>query len=440
VFDALQDRLRDALRRLARQGRLTESEITAGLREIRLALLEADVNLAVVKSFIERVRPKALGSEVLSSLTPVEVLTKIVYDELTDMLGGEGYDPRFRLPPGQAVIMLVGLQGSGKTTTAAKLALRFKSEGRRPLLVAADLSRPAAVEQLHVLGRQVHAEVFTIAGADPVAVAQGGVEHARKQGLTPVIIDTAGRLSIDEALMDELARVKAAVAPLEILLVLDALTGQDALVTAQRFDERLDLTGFILTKMDGDARGGAALSMRAVTGKPIRLAGVGEKVDALDYFHPGRVAGRILGRGDILALVEKVSGAVDEREAQRLEKKLRREKKFDLEDFLTAMRQAKRLGSMSQILSFLPGVKVSDEQLEMGQRELKCFEAIVCSMTPSERRDVRVLNAARRQRIARGSGTSVQQVNRFIKQFQEMQRMAGKLLGGGLPPGAGTRA
>jgi signal recognition particle subunit SRP54 len=429
MFDSLSNRLQDVFRTLRGEARLSESAVETALREIRLALLEADVNFKVVKAFVDRVRERAVGHDVLRSLTPAQQVVKIVRDELLALFGEApgGLRPASETP---RAIMLLGLQGSGKTTTAAKLALRFKSEGRRPLLVAADLSRPAAVEQLHVLGKQVHAEVFSGAGADPVAVAQGGVEHARKQGLTPVIIDTAGRLSINEALMDELARVRAAVAPLEILLVLDALTGQDALATAKRFDERLDLTGFILTKMDGDARGGAALSMRAVTGKPIRLAGMGEKVDALDYFHPGRVAGRILGRGDILALVEKVSGAVDEREAQRLEKKLRREKKFDLEDFLSAMRQAKRLGSMSQILSFLPGVKVSDEQLELGQRELKCFEAIVCSMTPSERRDVRVLNATRRQRIARGSGTSVQQVNRFIKQFQEMQRMAGKLLGG----------
>jgi signal recognition particle subunit SRP54 len=429
MFDTLQDKLREAFRHLARQGRLGEVEVAAGLREIRLALLEADVNLAVVKEFIERVRPRAVGAEVLGSLTPVEMLTKIVYDELVEMLGGKGYDPRFKLGTGQAVLMLAGLQGSGKTTTAAKLAARFKSEGRRPLLVAADLSRPAAVEQLKVLGKQVHTEVYAGDGRDPVATAKAGLEHARKEGLTPVIVDTAGRLSIDEALMDELARVKQALAPREILLVLDALTGQDALETARRFDERLGLTGLVLTKLDGDARGGAALSMRAATGKPIRLAGMGEKVDALEYFYPERVAGRILGRGDMLSLIEKAAQAVDVDEAQRLEKKLRAQKSFDLDDFMAAMRQAKKLGNMRQLLGFIPGMKLSDEQLELGQREMRRFEAIICSMTAAERRDPRLLNASRRLRIAHGSGTSVQEINHFLQQFKEMQKLTGGLLG-----------
>lgn len=429
MFDTLQDKLREALKRMARQGRLGEVEVAAGLREIRLALLEADVNLAVVKDLVDRVRQKAVGADVMGSLTPVEMLTKIVYDELVTTLGGQGYDPRFHPGTGQFVIMLAGLQGSGKTTTAAKLAARFKSEGRRPLLVAADLSRPAAVDQLKVLGKQVHTEVFNAERMDPVALARAGVEYARKEGLTPVLVDTAGRLSIDEALMDELTRVKAAIEPKEILLVLDALTGQDALETAKRFDERLDLTGLVLTKLDGDARGGAALSMRAATGKPIRLVGMGEKVDALEYFYPDRVAGRILGRGDMLSLIEKASQAFDEDEAQKLEKKLRSQKSFDLDDFMTAMRQAKKMGSMRQLLSFIPGMKITEEQMEQGQQEMKKFEAIICSMTAQERRDPRLLNANRRIRIANGSGTSVQEINRFMQQFKEMQKLTGGLLG-----------
>ena len=434
MFDRLQDRLMAALKKLARGGRLSEADVDAGLREIRLALLEADVNLAVAKDFIAHVRARAIGANILSSLSAGEMLTKVVYDELTETLGGAEYDPRFRFGSGQSVIMLAGLQGSGKTTTAAKLAQRFKSEGRRPLLVAADLSRPAAVEQLRLLGQQIHAAVYAEDLGDPVAVAKAGVAHGAKQGLTPVIVDTAGRLAIDEALMDELQRVKAEIAPQEILLVLDALTGQDAVETARRFDERLDFTGLILTKLDGDARGGAALSMRQVTGKPIRLVGVGEKLEALEYFHPARMAGRIIGQGDVLSLIEKAAVSVDEEEARRLEAKLRREKRFDLDDFLAAMRQAKRMGSMRQLLSFIPGLKLTDEQIEEGQAELKKFEAIVCSMTRAERRDPTLLNANRRVRIANGSGTTVPDINRFVSQFREMQKMTAAMLKGkGLP-------
>ncbi|MDQ3024766.1 MAG: signal recognition particle protein, partial [bacterium] len=391
--------------------------------------LEADESLEVARDFIARVKETAIGANIYSSITPDQQLTKIVYDELVEMLGGKDYDPKFKLGTGQTVIMLVGLQGSGKTTTAAKIAHRFKSEGRKPLLVADDLTRPAAVEQLKVLGKQVHTDVFHEAGMDPVALAKAGVEHGRKSGNTPVIIDTAGRLAIDDALMDELVRVKEATSPDEILLVLDALTGQDAIETARRFDERLSITGLVLTKFDGDARGGAALSMRAVTGKPIRLVGIGEKVDALEYFHPERVAGRILGRGDVVSLVERVQATIDSDEAEKLEKKLRKTKSFDLEDFLMAMRQTKKMGSMRQLMSFIPGMRLSDEQLEAGQVEMKRFEAIVHSMTGEERRDpAHVLNGSRRARIAAGSGTSVPDVNRFITQFREMQRMTTGLL------------
>jgi signal recognition particle subunit SRP54 len=427
MFDRLQDKLLAALKKMARSGRLSEADVEAGLREIRLALLEADVNLAVVRDFIARVRPRAVGADVLASLSPVEMLTKIVHDELTEMLGGADFDPRFHFGSGQYVIMLAGLQGSGKTTTAAKLAQRFKSEGKRPLLIAADLSRPAAVEQLKLLGQQAHTPVHSGSG-DPVALVREGVALAAKQGLTPVIVDTAGRLAIDEALMDELAAVKAAVAPQDTLLVLDALTGQDAVETAKRFEERIGLTGLVLTKLDGDARGGAALSMRAVTGRPVRLVGISEKLEGLEYFHPARMAGRILGRGDMLSLIEKAVSSVDEDEALRLDKKLRREKKFDLEDFLTAMRQARKMGSMRQLLGFIPGLRITDEQLQQGQTEMRRFEAIVQSMTPAERRDPALLNASRRVRIANGSGTTVQDINRFVSQFREMQKMTGALL------------
>lgn len=429
MFDRLQDRLADALKALSRRGKLSEADVAAGLREIRLALLEADVNLAVAKDFISHIKPKAIGAEVLGSLTPVEQLTKIVYDELVDMLGGEGYNPRFELGTGQFTIMLAGLQGSGKTTIAAKLANRFKSEGKRPLLVAADLTRPAAIDQLEVLGRQINTEVFRgAAGKTPVQVATEGQALGQKQSLTPVIVDTAGRLSIDEELMAELVEVRDRIQPDEILLVVDALTGQDAVETARRFDETLGLTGLALTKLDGDARGGAALSMRAVTGKPIRLAGIGEKVDALEYFHPSRIAGRILGRGDISSLLEKASVAIDEKEAALMERKLRKGQKFDLEDFMSAMRQTKKIGNMRQMLSFIPGLKITEEQMEAGQKELKKFEAIVSSMTQDERRDPKLLNANRRKRIAKGSGTTVQDINKFMAQFKQMQKMMGGLM------------
>jgi signal recognition particle subunit SRP54 len=417
------------MRKLSKGGQLTETEVNEGLREMRLALLEADVSLDVARDFIAKVKETATGANIYASITPDQQLTKIVYDELVEMLGGKGYDPKFKFGTGQTVIMLVGLQGSGKTTTAAKLANRFKSEGRRPLLVADDLTRPAAVEQLKVLGRQIHTDVFHEDGRDPVALAKAGVEQGAKGGNTPVIIDTAGRLAIDDALMDELARVKEATQPDEILLVLDALTGQDAIETARRFDERLGITGLVLTKFDGDARGGAALSMRSVTGKPIRLVGTGEKVDALEYFHPERVAGRILGRGDVISLVERVQATIDSDEAEKLEKKLRKTQRFDLEDFLLAMKQTKKMGSMRQLLGFIPGMKLSDEQIEAGQHEMRRFEAIVHSMTPGERRDPQhVLNGSRRSRIAAGSGVTIQDVNRFIQQFREMQRMTTGLL------------
>jgi signal recognition particle subunit SRP54 len=431
MFNKMQDRILGALKNMARSGRLSEADVEKGLREIRLALLEADVNLGVTKKFINRVKQKAVGQDVLGQLQAVETLIMIVYEEMTDLLGGKEFDPKFDFTGGTKRIMMVGLQGSGKTTTAGKLANRFKSEGKKPLLIAADHSRPAAIDQLQVLGKQIHTDVFSDAKSDPVKLAKAGAALGAKEGNNPIIIDTAGRLSIDEELMEELVKVKAAFKPDEILLVVDALTGQDAVETAQRFDEKLDITGIILTKMDGDARGGAAMSMKSVTGKPIRMIGTGEKLDALEYFHPDRLASRILGRGDIQSLIEKASQEFDDADAERLEKKLRRQKTFDLEDFIVALRQTRRMGSMKSLLNMIPGVRVTEEQAEAGEKQLSKFEAIVNSMTRVERLNPKLLNASRRRRIAQGSGTTVQDINSFMNQFKQMQRMTSNMLKGG---------
>ncbi|MEZ5337035.1 MAG: signal recognition particle protein [bacterium] len=429
MFNKMQDRILGALKNMANSGRLSEADVDKGLREIRLALLEADVNLEVTKKFINRVKQKAVGQDVLGQLNPVDTLVMIVYEELTELLGGKEYDPKFA--PGVKRIMMVGLQGSGKTTTSGKLANRFKSEGKKPLLIAADLSRPAAVDQLQVLGKQIHVDVFADPKSNPVELAKNGLKQGDKDSNTPVIIDTAGRLAIDEELMEELVQVKAAFQPDEILLVVDALTGQDAVETAQRFNEKLNITGIVLTKMDGDARGGAAMSMSSVTGKPIRLTGTGEKLDALEYFFPDRMASRILGRGDIASLIEKASKEFDDEDAEKLEKKLRRQKTFDLEDFIVALRQTRRMGSMKSLLNMIPGVRVSDEQAEAGEKQLRKFEAIVNSMTRQERLNPKLLNASRRRRIAMGSGTSVQDINSFINNFKQMQRMTSTMLNSG---------
>lgn len=431
MFNKMQDRILGALKNMAKSGRLSEADVDKGLREIRLALLEADVNLGVTKKFITRVKQKAVGQDVLGQLQAVETLIMIVYEEMTELLGGREFDPKFDFTGGTKRIMMVGLQGSGKTTTAGKLANRFKSEGKKPLLIAADHSRPAAIDQLQVLGKQIHTDVFSDAKSDPIKLARAGALLGDKEGNNPIIIDTAGRLSIDEELMEELVKVKAAFKPDEILLVVDALTGQDAVETAQRFDEKLDITGIILTKMDGDARGGAAMSMKSVTGKPIRMIGTGEKLDALEYFHPDRLASRILGRGDIQSLIEKASQEFDDADAERLEKKLRRQKTFDLEDFIVALRQTRRMGSMKSLLNMIPGVRVTEEQAEAGEKQLSKFEAIVNSMTRIERLNPKLLNASRRRRIAAGSGTTVQDINSFMNQFKQMQRMTSNMLKGG---------
>jgi len=420
----LAEKLQASLRRLRGKGVLNEADVDQALREVRLALLEADVNFKVAREFVARVRERAVGQEVLASLSPAQQVIKIVHEELTALMGGTvAALAQAARPPG--VILLVGLQGSGKTTTAAKLARWLRRQGRRPLLVAADVYRPAAVRQLQVLGAQVEVPVHAPDGKqEPVPIVQEAVRMAGARGLDPVIVDTAGRLHVDEEMMAELAAMKAAVAPQEILLVVDAMTGQDAVNVAESFHKRLGLTGVILTKLDGDARGGAALSIRAVTGCPIKFVGVGEKLDALEPFHPNRMADRILGMGDVLTLIEKAQAAYGAEEAERLRKKLRTAD-FTLEDFLEQLKQVRKLGPLDQILGMIPGLgglrQVKD--LEFDEKELVYAEAIINSMTPEERRRPEIIDGSRRRRIARGSGTSVQEVNRLLKQFEQTRKM-----------------
>jgi len=424
VFGMLAEKLQASLRRLRGKGVLNEADVDQALREVRLALLEADVNFKVARDFVARVRERAVGQEVLASLTPAQQVIKIVHEELTALMGGTAAVlAQAARPPG--VILLVGLQGSGKTTTAAKLARWLRQQGRRPLLVAADVYRPAAVRQLQVLAAQVEVPVHAPDGKqDPVSIVQEAVRIAGARGLDPIIVDTAGRLHVDEEMMAELAAMKAAVAPQEILLVVDAMTGQDAINVAESFHGRLGLTGVILTKLDGDARGGAALSIRAVTGSPIKFVGVGEKLDALEPFHPNRMADRILGMGDVLTLIEKAQAAYGADEAERLRKKLRTAD-FTLEDFLQQLKQVRKLGPLDQILGMIPGFgglrQLKD--LEFDEKELVYAEAIINSMTPEERRHPEIINGSRRRRIARGSGTSVQEVNRLLKQFEQTKKM-----------------
>ncbi|MCS6815880.1 MAG: signal recognition particle protein [Blastocatellia bacterium] len=442
MFDALSEKLRKVLRDLRGHGKLTEADVEAALREIRLALLEADVHFRVVKQFIERVREKALGQEVFASLSPAQQVIKIVYDELTEMLGGTSTRLLLtsRLPN---IILLVGLQGSGKTTTAGKLARYLAAQGRNPLLVSADVYRPAAREQLAVIAREIRRPFFDDPSVtDPVEICRRARRHAELTGFDPVIVDTAGRLHVDEELMVELEAIKRETKPVEILLVADAMTGQDAVRSAEVFHQRIGLSGVILTKMDGDTRGGAALSIKAVTGQPIKFIGVGEKYDALEPFYPDRMASRILGMGDVLSLIERVQAEVDEREAARLQEKLRREE-FTLEDFLEQLRLAKRFGSLGKIFELLPaemlkfvGVsRITPEQMAQFERQLKRAEAIINSMTPEERRNYRLIDGSRRRRIARGSGTTVEEVNTLLKQYVEMRRMMKHLREGAFPFG-----
>jgi len=432
MFQGLSDRLNDIFKRLRGYGRLSEENIAEALREVRLALLEADVNFKVVRSFIERVRERAVGRDVLESLTPGQQVVKVVHEELTALMGGSASR---LLTAGQppTVLMMVGLQGSGKTTTAGKLARMLREQGRRPLLVAADLQRPAAQDQLATLGQSLGVEVYRGRGASTaVAVCRDAVSEARSHLLDPVILDTAGRLHIDEALMQELAAIKEGLKPTEILMVLDAMTGQDAVNSAASFHQRLELTGLILTKLDGDTRGGAALSIRSVTGAPIKFIGIGEKLDALEVFHPDRMASRILGMGDVLGLVEKAEKVVDAKQAATLQKKLRAQS-FTLEDFRDQLRQVRGMGPLEQLVGMIPGLsRVKNlPDTDAQEQELKRVEAIIDSMTPGERQRPEILNGSRRKRIASGSGTTVADVNRLLKQFTEMQKMMRQLMQAG---------
>jgi signal recognition particle subunit SRP54 len=420
MFDTLSDRFDGIFRRLRSRGKLNEADVDEVAREIRLALLEADVNVRVVKSFVTRLKARATGAEVAESLSPAQQVIKIVHEELATTLGGAAgalHPPK--RPP--AVIVLVGLQGSGKTTAAAKLARHLEHQGRPAMLVAADRQRPAAVEQLRVLGERVNVPVWT-GGDDPLTAATGGVREAERLGRNVVIVDTAGRLQVDTDLMHELARVVDALHPSDVLLTVDAMTGQDAVSVATEFASQIGVTGVVLTKLDGDARGGAALSVKEVTGLPILFAGVGEKLDDFEPFYPDRLASRILGMGDVLTLIEKAEAAFDADQAQAAEEKLR-SGRFTLEDFLEQMRQMKKMGPLQNIVGMLPGVPKELRDAELDEGELGRIEAIICSMTPAERRDPSLINGSRRHRIAEGSGTSTQQVNALLKQFKVVQQM-----------------
>lgn len=428
MFESLSDKLQNVFSRLRGKGRLSEQDVNEALREVRLALLEADVNFKVVKDLVARIRERAIGQDVLESLTPAQMVVKIVDEELTNLLGG--VDSRLTFSPKPpTVVMLCGLQGSGKTTTCAKLAHWMRRQGRNPLMVACDIYRPAAIKQLQVLGEQVKAPVFTEDGeARPPAIASAAIRQAEQSGNDVVILDTAGRLHIDEAMMQELEQIKAAVQPTQTLLVVDAMTGQDAVNFAQEFHEKLAVDGFVMTKLDGDARGGAALSIRSVTGVPIKFVGVSEKLDGLEGFHPDRMASRILGMGDVLSLIEKAEQAIDQKKAEELERKLR-ENRFDLNDFLEQMQQMRRMGPLEQIMGMLPGMgKLKDIQVD--EKHLARQEALVRSMTHEEREDPTLLNGSRKRRIAQGSGVSVQEINEFLKQFEMMRSMIRQMTGG----------
>ena len=425
AFESLGDKLQGVFKKLRGKGKLNEKDIKEAMREIKLALLEADVNFKIVKEFINKVSEKALGAEILESLTPSQQLVKIVNDELTEMIGGEASRLEFS-SKSPTVIMMCGLQGAGKTTATAKLALHLSKQSKRPLMVACDVYRPAAVKQLEVLGSQINQPVFSM-GTDvsPVTIAKEAVAYAIKHGNDPVILDTAGRLHIDEELMQELADIKRETQPTEIMLVVDAMTGQDAVNVAKTFNEQLEITGVILSKLDGDTRGGAALSVKQVTGKPIKFASIGEKLGDLDVFHPDRMASRILGMGDILSLVDKAQAAFDEKSAAELETKIRKSQ-FDLDDFLEQLRQIKKLGSFSQILGMMPGMDrkmLEQVDTEENAKRMLHIEAIIQSMTLEERRNPKIIGANRKIRIAKGSGTRVQDVNQLLKQFADMQKV-----------------
>ena len=433
MFDTLSDKLQATLGDLRSQGRLSDEDLSRAAREIRLALLEADVNFRVVKEFVAKVKERAAGADVAKSLTPGQQVVKIVHEELTELMGSGGSRLAFAGRP-PTVVLLAGLQGSGKTTAAAKLALLLrKSEGKAPALIAADLQRPAAIDQLEQLGKQIQIPVYLDRGnPDPVAVVGKGLEQAKDQGRDVVIIDTAGRLQIDEELMDELARVRRKASPTNVLLVLDAMTGQEAVSVAEAFAERIAFDGVVLTKLDGDARGGAALSVKAVTGKPIKLASTGEKLDQLEYFHPDRMASRILGMGDVMTLIERAEAAAEVDEKDEMERRLRAGQ-FTFDDFLQSYRMMRRMGPVKSIVGMIPGLGKQMQGVNVDDRELGRVEAIVLSMTAEERRRPEIINGSRRARIARGSGTTVQQVNQLMNARKQMQKMVKQLGAGKMP-------
>lgn len=421
AFEGLSDRLESAFQRLKSKGSLTESDVKEAMREVRLALLEADVNYKVAKDFTAKVTERAIGAQVMESLTPAQMVIKIVNEELTDLMGGTQTRLAYASHP-PTVVMMCGLQGSGKTTHCAKIALKLKNENHRPLLVACDIYRPAAIKQLQVVGEQVGVPVFEMGQTNPVTIAKEAIKLAKDKGYDYVFIDTAGRLHIDTELMNELKNIKSEIHPHEILLVIDSMLGQDAVTVASTFNDELGIDGLVLTKMDGDTRGGAALSARAVTGKPIKFVGMGEKLDELDFFHPDRMASRILGMGDVLSLIEKAETTLDEKKARQLEEKLRKNK-FDLEDLLDQMEQVQKMGSMKDILSMLPGFNKKAKDVDVDDKQLDRMRAIIQSMTIKERRNPDVINPSRKRRIAAGCGMQVEDVNRLLNQYRQMQKM-----------------
>ena len=435
AFEGLAEKLQQAFRKLSSHGKLTESDVKTAMRDVRMALLEADVNYKVVKDFIAKVTERAVGSDILDSLTPSQQVIKIVNEELTELMGGQNARLTYS-PTVPTIYMLCGLQGAGKTTMAGKLALMLKKQGKRPLLVACDIYRPAAIKQLQVVGEKVDVPVFERGQENVIETAQLAIEHARKFGFDPVILDTAGRLHIDENLMGELRDVKSAVKPTEILLVVDSMTGQDAVNVADTFNKNLGIDGVILTKLDGDTRGGAAISVKAVTGKPIKFSGTGEKLTDLEPFHPDRMASRILGMGDVLSLIEKAQDTFDEKNAAELERKMRTQT-FDLNDYLKQMQQMKKMGSFEDILKMIPGIGNKLAEIKIDEKKMGRIQAIIQSMTPLERENPQILNASRKKRIAAGCGLEVVDVNRLLKSFEMLQQMTKAMTKGGGMRGLG---
>ncbi len=436
IFEGLAEKLQETFKKLSGKGKLSEKDVKNALREVKMALLEADVNYKVVKNFVKRIEERAVGSEVMESLTPAQQVIKIVNDELSDLMGGSRAEINLSDSP-PTVIMLVGLQGAGKTTFAGKLARNFKNEGKQPLLAAGDVYRPAAIKQLQVLGDRLDVPVFSMGdNNDPVDIAKGALSSAKSNGNDIVILDTAGRLHIDEEMMDELENVKSAINPDEILLVVDAMTGQDAVNVAENFDNSLGVNGVVLTKLDGDARGGAALSIKSVTGKPIKFVGTGEKLADMEPFYPERMSSRILGMGDVLSLIEKAEKNIDEKKAKELEEKFRNNE-FTLDDFLDQMDQVRNMGPLDQVLGMMPGMGGAKQlkNMQVDEKQLDHIEAIINSMTKEERLDPSIINGSRRKRIANGSGRKVQEVNRLLKQFRQTKKMMKQLNKGGKPGG-----